>query len=115
MDLVHLVYLVVAREQRKQRDDFEEHAANSPQVHLIPVVAISEQTLRRTIPPCGDVLSVWLFRVDASARSKVGQLHMVLAQQNILRLDVPMEDAVPVHVVNGLDELVHVVFDSVFW
>jgi hypothetical protein len=40
---------------------------------------------------------------------------MVLAQQNIFRLDVSVKNAVPVHVVDTLNQLVHVVLDSVFW
>ena len=53
--------------------------------------------------------------VDATAGAKVGQLHLVLHQQDVLRLDVTMENAVPVHVVYRLHELVHVVLDTLFW
>ena len=39
---------------------------------------------------------------------------MILHEENVLGLDVSVENAVPVHVVYGLEQLVHVVFDSVF-
>ena len=38
---------------------------------------------------------------------------MVLHEQNVLGLDVSVEDSVPVHVINRLKQLIHVVFDPV--
>ena len=38
---------------------------------------------------------------------------MVLHEQDILGLDVPMENTIPMHMVNRLEQLVHVVFDTV--
>ena len=40
MNLVHLVQLIVTREERKQRDDLKHDAAYAPQVHLVAVVAV---------------------------------------------------------------------------
>ena len=40
---------------------------------------------------------------------------MIFGKEDVLRLDVSVKDAVSMHVVYGLDQLVHVVFDSVFW
>lgn len=113
VDLVHLVDFIVAGEQREERDDFEEDAANAPQVHLVTVIAVREEALGRTIPTRRNVFRVWLFRVDATAGSKIGQLDVVLHEQNVFRLDIPMEDSVSVHVINGLEQLIHVIFDPI--
>ena len=112
MDLVHLVELVVPREQREERDNFEHDAAHAPQVHLVPVVAVRQEALGRSVPARRDVFRVGLLAVDASTAAEVGQLDLVLHQKDVLRLDVPVENAVTVHVVNGLHQLVHVVLDA---
>ena len=83
-------------------------AADAPHVHLVVVVAVREQALRCAVPAGADVLGVWLLAVDAAAGAKVGQLQHLVADQNILRLDVAVEDAVAVHVVHRLHQLVHV-------
>ena len=41
VDLVHLVYFIIARKQREKRDDLKENAANAPKVHFVTVVSIS--------------------------------------------------------------------------
>ena len=73
---------------------------------------IGEQTLRRAVPPRRDVLGVGLLRVDAAARAEVGELELVVRDQDVLRLDVAVEDAVAVHVVHALEQLVHVILDA---
>ena len=40
VDFMNLIDFVVTGEQRKQRDNFEQDAANTPEVHLVTVVAI---------------------------------------------------------------------------
>ena len=40
MDLVHLIKLIVAGEEREERDDFEHDATDTPQVHLVTVVSV---------------------------------------------------------------------------
>ena len=39
---------------------------------------------------------------------------MIFLEKDVLWLDISVEDAVSVHVVDGLQQLVHVVFDPVF-
>jgi hypothetical protein len=56
VDLVHLIKLVVPGEEREKGEDLEEDASNAPVVHLVVVVPISQEALRRPIPPSGDVL-----------------------------------------------------------
>ena len=68
----------------------KEDAANTPHVHLMCVVAICQQALWRSVPPGGDVLSVWLLGVDATAATKVCQLQTLINDQDVLRLDIPV-------------------------
>lgn len=100
VDLVHLVDLIVSWEQREERDNFEEDAANAPQVHLVTVIAVREEALGRTIPTSRDIFRVGLLRVDTAAGAKIGQLDMILHEQNVLRFYISMEDTVPVHMIN---------------
>ena len=67
MYLVHLVELVVAGEEWEKGDDFEHDTTDTPQVHLVTVVSISQEAFRRTVPTRRDVLCVWLLRVDTTA------------------------------------------------
>lgn len=58
-----------------------------------------------------------LFRVDAPARAEVRELEAPAEvvrrlDEDVLGLDVPVEDALPVHVVEGLEQLVHVAADE---
>ena len=39
----------------------------------------------------------------------------IYRDENILWFDISVENAIPVHVVDGLAELVHVDLDSLFW
>jgi hypothetical protein len=64
VDLVHLIQFIVTWEQGEEREDFKIDAADSPIVHLMIVIAISEQTLRRSVPPCADILCERRLRVD---------------------------------------------------
>lgn len=55
MDLVDLVQLVVAGEERYQGDDFEHDTADSPEIHFLIVVAVGEEALGSAVPPGGDI------------------------------------------------------------
>ena len=114
MDLVNLVDFIISWEQGEERDNLKEHAAHSPQVHLVTIVAVCQQALWRSVPPRGNVLGVRLLGINSPARSKISQLHVVFAEQNVFGLDVSMENSVSMHVINCLYELVHVVLDPVF-
>lgn len=51
MNFVNLVKLIVAREEWEEREHFKKNASHSPIVHLVIIISISEETLRRAIPP----------------------------------------------------------------
>ena len=71
MDFVDLVQFIVAREQRTQTQHFVHHAAYAPDVHLVAIVSVSEQTFRRPVPSCRNVLGQRLVLVDAPAAAEV--------------------------------------------
>ena len=61
MNFVHLVQLVIAWEEGEQRENLKVYAADAPVVHLVIVVAIGQQALRRPVPASADVFSEgWL-------------------------------------------------------
>ena len=111
VDAGDLVGFVGARKERVQRHDFKHDAADAPNVHAFGVPAVGEQALRRAVPPRGNVLRVRLFAVNAAARPKIRQLQFVVHNQDVFRLDVPVENTVAVHVVHGLQQLEHVHLD----
>ena len=88
MNLVNLIKFVISWKQREQSKHFEVHTADPPVVHLVIVVPVCEQTLRRPVPSRADILSEWRLRVDTSARAEVCQLHLVFFQQNVLSVPV---------------------------
>ena len=114
MDLRDLIELVIAWEEWVQRYNFEKYASNAPQVHLVPIVAIGQQAFRRSVPPSADVLCVWLFAVNTATTAKISKLHAVIHYQNILRFYVSVEDAISMHVVDRLQQLEHIVLNSIF-
>eukprot|EP00958_Prasinococcus_capsulatus_P007555 scaffold704_cov347-Prasinococcus_capsulatus_cf.AAC.21 len=80
-------------EERAEGDDLEEDAARAPKVHLGVVHAVGEEALRGAVPARADVLRVGRLRVDAPAAAEVRKLQQLAGQQDVLRLDVPMENA----------------------
>ena len=112
MNFVHLIKLIGARKQRCERQNLKKDATNPPVVHLVIVVTVSQQALRRPVPSCRNVLCERWLRINSSARTEVGKFDHVARDQDVLRLDVPVVDAVSVHMVNGLKHLVHHVLDT---
>jgi hypothetical protein len=83
-------------------------------------VAICHEALRRAVPAGADVLSQGRLVVETSAAAKVCELDGFSGQEDILpnsyqsylRFNVSVKNAVPVHVFDGLHELVNVVLHS---
>ena len=59
-----LVDLVLPREQGVLGVEFEQDAANAPDIHFLGVEAVGEQALRGSVPPRRDVLGERLRRMD---------------------------------------------------
>lgn len=70
--------------------DLIEHAARAPQVHLVCVEAIGEETLRGPVPAGGDVLCVRLLGIDTPAGPKVPQFQDILLQATKSRSDISL-------------------------
>ena len=112
MDLVNLI---VTWKQREERDDLEKDTSKAPHIHLVPIVSISQETLRSTIPSGRNVLRVGLFGVNASTGSEIGQFNVIIGQKDVFGLDVSVENAVSMHVINRFQELIHIVLDAILW
>jgi hypothetical protein len=84
MNFMYLIKLVISREERKEREDLKEDTADAPVVHLMIIVAIREQALRRPVPSRGDVLSERGLAVHASARAEIRKLHLIVLDQDVL-------------------------------
>lgn len=115
VDLVDLVELVVTGKQGAERQDFVHDTADAPNIHLVAVVAVCEKALWSPVPTRRDIFSQRLILVKPSATSQIRKLDRLSIEQNVFWLDVPVEDSIPVHVLNGLDQLIHVVLHPLFW
>ena len=67
MDFVNLVELIISGEERDEGQDLEEDTADSPKIHFISVVAVSEETLRCSVPSRGYVFGERLLRIKPTA------------------------------------------------
>ena len=117
VNTVDLVYLVASRKQRIQGRDLEHNAAGAPQIHLRAVVSVRKEALWGAVPPCGDILRVWLLTINTSAATKVGQFQSLAhfrtrLYQNIFWFDIPMEYTLLMHMVKCLHQLPHIAFNK---
>ena len=131
VDFVYLVEFIVAGEEWKQGKDLEKDTAHAPNIHLVPVVPISHQTLRCAVPTRRDVLCQGRFAIEAPTAAEIRQLDRITGQQYVLaisnklvqivrcrnewkdlRLNVSMKNSVPVHMFDGLKQLINVELDS---
>lgn len=76
------------------------------------IVAVGEQTLRRTVPTSRNIFCERRFRVDPTAGSEVGELDGVARDKDVFGLDISVVNAVTMHVVNGLEDLIHHLLNS---
>ena len=70
------------------------------------IVPIGQQTFRRSIPPGGNILCIGLLGENSLTTAKIGQLDLIIKNQNILRLDIPMKYPIPMHMINCLQQLI---------
>lgn len=115
MNFLNLVHLIVAREEWEKSKHFEKHTAQTPIVHLVIVVAISHQALWRSIPSCANVLSEGWLTINTATGAEIGQFDLVVLNENIFRFNIAMENTILMHMVDCLDDLIHVIAHSSFW
>mmetsp|Transcript_15914 Transcript_15914/g.62183 ORF Transcript_15914/g.62183 Transcript_15914/m.62183 type:complete len:368 (-) Transcript_15914:146-1249(-) len=109
-DLVELVDLRVARKERVQQQQLGEDAADRPDVDRRRVGLHAEEDLRRAVPQRHHVVRVGTERhVEGTCQAKIGDLQgALLVDQEVRRLEVPVDDAARVAVRQAAKELVHV-------
>ena len=71
VNLMDLIKFVVAGEEREQRQNFEEDAADTPDVHFVAIVTVCHEAFWRSIPSGRNVFCQWRFTVEASTAAKV--------------------------------------------
>lgn len=74
VNFVDLIEFVVSWEERKQGQDLEENAADSPDVHFVAIVAICHEAFRCSIPTSRYIFCQRWFTIKASTATKVCQL-----------------------------------------
>ena len=114
MNLVDLVELIISWEEWAEGEDFVHNATDTPDIHFVTVIAVGQKALWGSVPSSGDVFGEWLILVEAPTTAKIGKLHHFAREQNIFRFDIPMKNSISVHMLNRLQQLVHVVFDPLF-
>eukprot|EP00962_Isochrysis_galbana_P034791 scaffold11839_cov124-Isochrysis_galbana.AAC.6 len=105
-DLVDLVRLGGAGEEWPQGEHLAHDGADGPDVNRCSVRRRPQQHLGRAVPPGRDVVGVGRLGSDLASQPKVGHLERVSGDEHVLRLNVPVEEAVLVHVRERLQHLV---------
>eukprot|EP00968_Pinguiococcus_pyrenoidosus_P011463 scaffold923_cov256-Pinguiococcus_pyrenoidosus.AAC.40 len=109
-----LVYVAAAPKERSQKQQLREHATGAPHIHRRSILLRAVQQLRRAVPPRrhrGRHAGVLL---EDGHQPKVRQLHHpVHGQQQVARLDVPMQQPLRVQVLQGVEHAQGNGFDDV--
>lgn len=103
-----LVELILTGEKRFFGYQFEENTTKTPNVHFLVIVAICHEALRSPVPTSGYIVGVRGRRVFTLAGAKIGQFDEVSLDENIFRFDIPVEDTLAVHELDGSEDLEHV-------
>ena len=114
-DLEDLVDFRVSVEERPLLNHFCEYAANSPDIHTQTVLFLSQKHFGSPVPKRLDFMSKSLDGdTKRPSKSEIGDLQVShLINQQILRLEIPMDDPARVAVVHSVNELVEEQLDLV--
>ena len=106
-DLEDFVDLGVAGEERLAGGHLGEDAADGPHVDTSGVLATTEKDLRCAVPESDDLVGVSAERnTKGASQTKIGQLQVaLLVDEQVLRLQVTVQDAVGMAVARALEEL----------
>ena len=106
-DLEDLVDLRVTREERLAGSHLGEDTADGPHVDTSGVLAATEQNFGRAVPESDDLVSVGAERdAEGASETEIGQLQVtLLVDEQVLRLQVTVEDAVGVAVASAFEQL----------
>jgi hypothetical protein len=106
-DLEDLVDLGITREKRLASSHLGEDAAHGPHVDTSGVLAATKQNLGRAVPEGDNFVSVSAERdTKGASQTKIGQLQVaLLVDEQVLRLEIAVQNAVGVAVTGALEEL----------
>ena len=107
-DLEDLVDLTVSAEERLLFDQFCEDAAHCPNVHSQTVLLLAQKHLGRPVPQSLNFVSESLDgQAEGTGKAKISNFESAhLVNQQILRLEVPVDDPPGVAVVEAVAQLV---------
>ena len=106
-NLINLILFAAAWEQRPKREQLGGDDTDGENVDWRVVVRRPEQHLGRAVPPRGDVIRVRGLRSDLPRQSKISQLDDVVGDEEVLRLEVPVEVPMLVQIRDGLQNLIY--------
>jgi hypothetical protein len=106
-DLEDLVDLRVTREERLASSHLGEDATDGPHVDTSRVLATTKQNLGCAVPEGDDFMSVGAERdTKGASQTKISQFQVaLLVNEQILRLEIAVQDAVGVAVTGALEKL----------
>ena len=106
-DLEDLVDLGVTREEGLAGSHLGEDAPNGPHVDTGRVLATTKQNFGRAVPESNYFVGVSAERnTEGASQTEIGQLQVaLLVNEQVLRLEVTVQDAVGVAVARALEEL----------
>lgn len=103
---VDLVSLILAREERSEHVELCHDSSKGKDVDGRVVSGRSHEDLRTSVPSSRHVVSERRSRPDLSCQPEVSDLHIVLVDQHVLRLHVPVKEPMFVHVLQTFEGLV---------
>eukprot|EP00967_Tisochrysis_lutea_P053031 scaffold65805_cov31-Tisochrysis_lutea.AAC.3 len=89
-----------------EREHLTHDGSDGPDVDRRRVRWRAQQHLGRAVPSRGDIVGVGWLGADLSGQTEVSHLERVSGDKHVLRLDVPVEEAVLVHVGERLQHLI---------
>jgi len=107
---VHLVEVVVARQQRRPRKQLSQDAPDRPDVQLLVLLFGVENDFWRPLPACHDLLCLELIWVCvlASAQAEITNFEVTLfVEEQIGGFEVAVDDVGFVHLVRAFEDLLH--------
>mmetsp|Transcript_124915 Transcript_124915/g.303364 ORF Transcript_124915/g.303364 Transcript_124915/m.303364 type:complete len:290 (-) Transcript_124915:69-938(-) len=110
-DLVDLVGLRRAREERPQREQLSHYATAGKGIDGRVVHSGAQQHLGCAVPARRHVVRVGRPRADLARKAEVSDLARVALAQHVLGLDITVEEPVLVHEGQALEDLEHDVAD----
>jgi len=106
-DTIELVHGGASREHGLAANELTEDATDRPHIDTSGVLLAAEKDLRGAVPAGGNVVSKDVIAVDCTCETKVTDLEKTVAvKEEVGGLQITVDDASAVEVLEGLEELV---------